>query len=42
MAFQLTNIVRDFKEDLEIKRCYIPKEKLEKFRIKKKIRQIRK
>ena len=41
MAFQLTNIVRDFKEDLEIKRC-LPKEKLEKFRIKKKIRQIRK
>ena len=37
MAFQLTNIVRDFKEDLEIKRCYIPKEKLEKFRIKKKL-----
>ncbi len=37
MAFQLTNIVRDFKEDLEIKRCYIPKEKLEKFKINKKI-----
>ena len=34
MAFQLTNIVRDFKEDLEIGRCYLPKEKLKKFGLK--------
>ncbi len=37
MAFQLTNIVRDFKEDLEIGRCYIPHSKLKKYRIKKSI-----
>ena len=37
MAFQLTNIVRDFKEDLEIGRCYIPGAKLKKYGIKTKI-----
>ena len=37
MAFQLTNIVRDFKEDLEIGRCYIPHSKLKKYGIKKSI-----
>ena len=37
MAFQLTNIVRDFREDLEIGRCYIPHSKLKKYRIKKNI-----
>ena len=37
MAFQLTNIVRDFKEDLVIGRCYIPDEKLKKYGIKKNI-----
>ena len=37
MAFQLTNIVRDFKEDLQIGRCYIPYSKLKKYQIKKNI-----
>ena len=37
MAFQLTNIVRDFKEDLQIGRCYIPHSKLKKYQIKKNI-----
>ena len=36
-AFQLTNIVRDFNEDLERKRCYLNAEKFTKFKIKKKI-----
>ena len=34
MAFQLTNIVRDFREDLDIGRCYIPRAKLKKYGIK--------
>lgn len=34
MAFQLTNIVRDFREDLDIGRCYIPRSKLKKYGIK--------
>jgi len=38
MAFQLTNIVRDFSEDLKLGRCYIPDEKLKKYRIKKDIK----
>ena len=42
MAFQLTNIVRDFKEDLEIGRCYIPNVKLKKYGIKKKITNLEK
>ena len=37
MAFQLTNIVRDFSEDLKLGRCYISDEKLKKYRIKKDI-----
>ncbi len=37
MAFQLTNIVRDFSEDLEIGRCYIPEVKLKKYGIKREI-----
>ena len=37
MAFQLTNIVRDFREDLEIERCYIPSSKLKKYGIKRSI-----
>ena len=35
MAFQITNIVRDFHEDLNNKRCYIPSEKFEKHGLKK-------
>ena len=31
MAFQLTNIVRDFREDLDINRCYISYEKKKKY-----------
>ena len=34
MAFQLTNIVRDFREDLDMGRCYIPLSKLKKYGIK--------
>ena len=37
MAFQLTNIVRDFREDLEIERCYIPSSILKKYGIKRSI-----
>ncbi len=42
MAFQLTNIVRDFREDLEIGRCYIPEVKLKKYGIKKNITNLEK
>ena len=35
MAFQITNIVRDFYEDLGNKRCYLPSSKLTKYGIKK-------
>ena len=42
MAFQLTNIVRDFKEDLDIGRCYIPGEKLKKYGIKRNISNLEK
>ena len=41
MAFQITNIVRDFHEDLENKRCYIPSEKFDKYRLKKNINELR-
>lgn len=34
-AFQLTNIVRDFAEDLDRGRCYISKDYLEKYSIRK-------
>lgn len=39
-AFQLTNIVRDFKEDLERGRCYISSNYFEKYGIKKNIKTI--
>ena len=37
MAFQITNIVRDFYEDLGNKRCYLPSSKLTKYGIKKRL-----
>jgi phytoene synthase len=37
MALQLTNIARDFKEDLEMGRCYLPHEKLKKYGLKKEL-----
>ena len=42
MAFQITNIVRDFKEDLinKKKRCYIPLEMLKKFGLKKDLKKL--
>ena len=40
MAFQITNIVRDFKEDLINKRCYIPLEMLKKFGLKKDLKKL--
>ncbi len=42
MAFQITNIVRDFKEDLNNKRCYIPSEKFIKYGLKKKLNNLTK
>ena len=42
MALQLTNIVRDFKEDLEMGRCYLPHEKLKKYGLKKELLNIEK
>ncbi len=42
MAFQITNIVRDFYEDLSNKRCYLPSSKLTKYGIKKNIKNIEK
>ncbi len=42
MAFQLTNIVRDFREDLGIGRCYIPDVKLKKYGIKREITNLEK
>ena len=39
-AFQLTNIVRDFGEDIEINRCYISTNYLRKFDIKKNLRKL--
>ena len=40
MAFQITNIVRDFYEDLGNKRCYLPSSKLTKYGIKKSLKNI--
>ena len=40
MAFQITNIVRDFHEDLNNDRCYIPSEKFEKLNLKKEFDKI--
>ncbi|MAI29280.1 MAG: squalene synthase HpnD [Rickettsiales bacterium] len=42
IAFQLTNIVRDFKEDLDVGRCYIPHVKLKKYGIKRSIKNLEK
>jgi len=39
-AFQLTNIVRDFYEDMIKGRCYIPKDLLSKYKMKKKLKTI--
>jgi phytoene synthase len=41
-AFQLTNIVRDFSEDLTRKRCYLPKNELKRNNIKQNIDQLKK
>ena len=37
---QITNIVRDFHEDLNNKRCYIPSEKFEKYGLKKDLKRL--
>jgi phytoene synthase len=42
MALQLTNIARDFKEDLEMGRCYLPHEKLKKYGLKKELTNLEK
>ena len=42
MALQLTNIARDFKEDLEMGRCYLPHEKLKKYGLKKELINLQK
>ena len=39
-AFQITNIVRDFKEDANRSRCYIPINYLEKYKIKKNLKDL--
>ena len=39
-AFQLTNIIRDFGEDIEINRCYISTNYLKKFDIKKNLKKL--
>ena len=41
-AFQLTNIVRDFSEDITRGRCYISEKYLKKYSIKKDIKNIQK
>ena len=41
MALQITNIVRDFKEDLNNNRCYIPSEKFIKYGLKKKLNNLK-
>ena len=42
MALQLTNIARDFNEDLEMGRCYLPHEKLKKYGLKKELTNLEK
>ncbi|MBS91446.1 MAG: hypothetical protein CMM95_00110 [Rickettsiales bacterium] len=42
MAFQITNIVRDFNEDLKINRCYIPMELIKKYKVEKNLRLLKK
>ena len=39
-AFQITNIVRDFKEDANRSRCYIPINYLKKYKIKKNLKDL--
>tara|TARA_B100000579_G_scaffold359151_1_gene315768 strand:+ start:920 stop:1756 length:837 start_codon:yes stop_codon:yes gene_type:complete len=41
MAFQITNIVRDFSEDLEIGRCYIPLELIKKYKVEKNLQLLK-
>ena len=41
-AFQLTNIVRDFREDIERGRCYISVKYLQKYQIEKNLKKIEK
>ena len=40
-AFQLTNIVRDFSEDIDRGRCYISIKYLQKYKVKKDIKKIK-
>ena len=40
-AFQLTNIVRDFREDIDRGRCYISVKYLQKYQIEKDLRKIK-
>ena len=40
-AFQLTNIVRDFREDIERGRCYISVKYLQKYKIEKNLKKIK-
>ena len=40
-AFQLTNIVRDFREDIDRGRCYISIKYLQKYQIKKDLKKIK-
>ena len=42
MAFQLTNIVRDFREDLDINRCYIPYEIQKKYGLSPNLKDLEK
>ena len=39
-AFQITNIVRDFKEDANRSRCYVPINYLKKYKIKKNLKDL--
>ncbi len=41
MAFQITNIVRDFNEDLKIERCYLPLELIKKYKIEKNLKLLK-
>ena len=40
-AFQLTNIVRDFREDIDRGRCYISVKYLQKYQIEKDLKKIK-
>jgi len=39
-AFQITNIVRDFKEDANRSRCYVPINYLKKYKLKKNLKDV--